>query len=297
MTTPVAIRRAPSDFHMPKSHHHHHNIHQHNYHQALNGNAKINNVNNQTGGGNQIFGTTPGGTNRIVYSREQLLLLASSPLSQTITPVPQEISRSPELKSDGFAHQNSPYARSPPQQQQQQQRNSPRTTNASSTVRNPSPPWTTVVKSGNKGKNDIKPLNMNNIQYGRSPGGRSPSANFNVGSIGSAGITSNTNIARSPPNSASKPRSPGNAFNFGGKAGQQTNATPTSFKERLEAAEAAVAKQQANNKEGEEVEEEGPSLSNENNLKRGRLGSNSSTSTTSNGNNHHENDEQFAMEM
>jgi Eukaryotic translation initiation factor 4E binding protein (EIF4EBP) len=283
MTTPVAIRRAPADFHLPKSHHHNHN--------HRNGHVKINTVNHHqteattTPNGNNLFGTTPGGTNRIVYSREQLLLLASSPLSQTITPVPQEISRSPELTSNAFP-------------QQQQRRNSTRTsTNGSSTVRNPSPPWTTVTKPGNGRKNDIKPLNMNNVQYGRSPI-RSSSANFNVGSIGSAGITSST-ITRSPPNSASKPRSPGNAFNFGkiGGGQQQTNTTPSSFKERLEAAEAAVAKQQTNNKDDDD-EDEDSSLVNNNNLKRGRLGSNSSTSTTSNGNNnHHENDEQFAMEM
>ncbi|PWN36749.1 uncharacterized protein FA14DRAFT_152174 [Meira miltonrushii] len=296
MTTPVAIRRAPTDFHMPKSHHHHqHNV-RHN-HQTMNGHNKtLTKTEASKSGNTQLFGTTPGGTNRIVYSREQLLLLASSPLSQTITPVPQEISRSPELKSDGFAHQNSPYAKSPPQSQPQQ-RNPPRATNGSSTVRNPSPPWTTVVKSGKK---DVKPLNMNGVQYGRSPGGRSPSANFNVGSIGSAGITASS-ITRSPPNSASKPRSPGNAFNFGklGSNQQQTNTTPSSFKERLEAAEAAVAKQQQQT--NDEEQEDTPNLSNDNHhVKRGRLGSNSSTSTTSNnGNNahHHENDEQFAMEM
>lgn len=294
MTTPVAIRRAPTDFHMPKSHHHHHHHNAHRNYQTMNDHAKtINKTETSSSPGNaQLFGTTPGGTNRIVYSREQLLLLASSPLSQTITPVPQEISRSPELKSDGFAHPNSPFAKSPPTQSQQQ-RNPPRATNGPSTVRNPSPPWTTVVKPGKK---DIKPLNMNGVQYGRSPG-RSPSANFNVGSMGNAGMTPSS-LTRSPPNSASKPRSPGNAFNFG-KVGsqQQTNTTPSSFKERLEAAEAAVAKQHQQTTNNED--EDGPSLSNDNHLKRGRLGSNSSTSTTgNNGNVHHnENDEQFAMEM
>ncbi|PWN87588.1 hypothetical protein FA10DRAFT_269541 [Acaromyces ingoldii] len=54
-----------------------------------------------TPGGQNLFGTTPGGS-RIVYSREQLLSLASSPLSQTpprhlpLSAIPAEISRSPE---------------------------------------------------------------------------------------------------------------------------------------------------------------------------------------------------------
>lgn len=303
MTTPVAILRAPTEFHMPKSHHHQHHNHNHvHQNQMMNGLGKLNNVNQQTAKtttnlnstptGNHIFGTTPGGTNKIVYSREQLLLLASSPLSQTNPPpVPQEISRSPEQKPDGFVHQNNPSIKSQQIQHSTINRTSPRSnTNGSSTVRNPSPPWTTVgSKSGNGRKNENKPLNTNIAQYGRSAG-RSPSANFNVGSIGSAGMT-NT-FARSPPNSASKPRSPGNAFNFGKHGQQATNTTPSSFKERLEAAEAAVAKQQINNTD----EEEDSNVSTEN-LKRGRLGSNSSTSTNSIGNNHHENDEQFAMEM
>lgn len=61
-----------------------------------------------TPGGQNLFGTTPGGS-RIVYSREQLLSLASSPLSQTpprhlpLSAIPAEISRSPEKSQVGLS--------------------------------------------------------------------------------------------------------------------------------------------------------------------------------------------------
>jgi hypothetical protein len=51
-----------------------------------------------TPGGRNVYGSTPGGT-KIVYSREQLLSLASSPLSaQQHFDVPNEISKSPTNK-------------------------------------------------------------------------------------------------------------------------------------------------------------------------------------------------------
>ncbi|UZJ56874.1 hypothetical protein CBS101457_006194 [Exobasidium rhododendri] len=48
-----------------------------------------------TPSGGNFYGSTPGGS-RIVYSREQLLSLASSPLSKTPPNIPAEISRSPD---------------------------------------------------------------------------------------------------------------------------------------------------------------------------------------------------------
>lgn len=57
-----------------------------------------------------VYGTTPGGTPRISYSRDQLLSLASSPLSQSppTTQLPAAISRAsnPHPPSSApFAHQ------------------------------------------------------------------------------------------------------------------------------------------------------------------------------------------------
>ncbi|PWN48657.1 hypothetical protein IE53DRAFT_363730 [Violaceomyces palustris] len=58
-----------------------------------------------TPGGMNFYGSTPGGT-RIVYSRDQLLSLASSPLSQTppkfFSAIPPEISKSPDRTSRSF---------------------------------------------------------------------------------------------------------------------------------------------------------------------------------------------------
>ncbi|CDW96930.1 hypothetical protein [Sporisorium scitamineum] len=52
-------------------------------------------------GSTSVYGTTPGGTPRISYSRDQLLNLASSPLSRSPPnfDLPAAISRTPKLEN------------------------------------------------------------------------------------------------------------------------------------------------------------------------------------------------------
>lgn len=160
-----------------------------------------------TPGGKHFYGSTPGGT-RIVYSREQLLSLASSPLSQTSMRLPQEISRSPE--KGGIQPQ----------------------VNGHSARINPSPPSKAGMRNG------ALPLSFNQKATNGMQAARSPTSN-------GAGV-----LARSPPSAGSfgshgKPRSPGNAFNFAkGPVSPAAQTNTSSFKERMDAAEAAAAKQQ-----------------------------------------------------
>ena len=57
-----------------------------------------------TGASTSVYGTTPGGTPRISYSRDQLLNLASSPLSRSPPKfdLPAAISRTPKVESGKF---------------------------------------------------------------------------------------------------------------------------------------------------------------------------------------------------
>ncbi|SJX65043.1 uncharacterized protein SRS1_15869 [Sporisorium reilianum f. sp. reilianum] len=57
-----------------------------------------------TNGSTSVYGTTPGGTPRISYSRDELLNLASSPLSRSPPnfDLPAAISRTPKLDGDKF---------------------------------------------------------------------------------------------------------------------------------------------------------------------------------------------------
>ncbi|TKY88546.1 hypothetical protein EX895_002535 [Sporisorium graminicola] len=56
------------------------------------------------GSSTSVYGTTPGGTPRISYSRDQLLNLASSPLSRSPPnfDLPAAISRTPKLEGNKF---------------------------------------------------------------------------------------------------------------------------------------------------------------------------------------------------
>lgn len=150
---------------------------------------------------------------RIVYSREQLLSLASSPLSQTPPHIPAEISRSPEKSSllgqaatsrsngtgsagklaSGVTNQSAPLARAP---------------------------------NGHAAPSEV---------FGSS---YSNGTNHSVNGNGRAAIP------RSPP--AASTRSPGNAFNFSnGPVSPNGMSHSTSFKERM----AAAAAQQQSHQE------------------------------------------------
>lgn len=159
-----------------------------------------------------LYGKSPGGS-RIVYSREQLLSLASSPLSQTPPHIPHEISRSPE-KTDGLV-----------------QIANGRT-------------------NGVVGAGKAAPMNQSGIGLGKSPSGGYAAAseifksgsngtqNGNANGSGTNGVTRTAAVPRSPPSMAGIARSPGNAFNFSnGPVSPNGMSHSTSFKERMAAAQ------------------------------------------------------------
>ncbi|CAO1627336.1 unnamed protein product [Parajaminaea phylloscopi] len=80
-----------------------------------------------TPGGANFLGCTPGGT-KIMYSREQLLALSTSPLArspaQGLASIPAAISKSPEKSANFGAHMAALRASADSQQQQQQQQTS-----------------------------------------------------------------------------------------------------------------------------------------------------------------------------
>lgn len=69
-------------------------------------------TNTSTSASTSVYGTTPGGTPRISYSRDELLNLASSPLSRSPPKfdLPAAISRSPKVDSEAEREDRTPAA-------------------------------------------------------------------------------------------------------------------------------------------------------------------------------------------